>query len=163
MWESALEQLSELKGARLQKVALRLDADERPGCSLDLYQQQKFMVAFFGAALRVAQGKFDDPDWQAAKPSKNQQAFRHHLTKTQLQQVRQHQGILETIWGHADGVNRHLMFEPGKHHLCVLLAKASAQGPRIIAFHGHSEDKNSRRRVGQLYEWPSQTKASSLT
>ncbi|GEM_PF-3895444 len=156
MWESALEQLSELKGARLQKVALRLDADERPGCSLDLYQQQKFMVAFFGATLRVAQGKFDDPDWQAAKPSKNQQAFRHHLTKTQLQQVRQHQGILETIWGHTDGVNRYLMFEPGKHHLCVLLAKASEQGPRIIAFHGHSEDKNSRRRVGRLYEWPSQ-------
>ena len=154
MGPSMLERLKALGPARVQKIALRLDHDETPSCMLTLYNGDKLHVGFLGSESYCENTPCEQVSWGEAKPSKSQAAFRHHLLNTELTQAQINQGTFVFNFKHKDEKPRQLIIEPGKKSYCVLLLQVKDSVARLIAFHGSSEDKNKRRKVGQVYNQP---------
>ena len=149
-----VERLNAVLPARVQKMALRVGNHDAPLALLTLYQGDKFHVGFLGAELYGLHTPCDTDAWHAALPSKNQAAFRHHLTNTELSAQKSLLGVWVLDFKHKDGKKRQLIIEPGKTHYCLLLLQYRDEQARVIAFHGAPEDKTKRRKVGQIYTLP---------
>ena len=119
MWQPVLQTLQGFLHSRVQKIALRFGVDGEPCFLLSLYGGEKIHLGFLGQVFKTLSLSGNET-WEKAKPAKNQNAFRHHLNKTEFVQMHADLGVLDLVFHHQDGKVRHLVLEPGKKNLCVL-------------------------------------------